>query len=117
INVGALVAIPTVATAVIGFALQDTLKRFFAGLMLGKLVRVGDWVRLAGQVGRVIKVDLGHVTILTPTDDFVMIPNNLVAQQEILNYNKPTTRHAPSALGDDGCKTHPVPRQAARGGT
>src|SRR2546422_6648076 len=53
INVVALVAIPTVATAVIGFALQDTLKRFFAGLMLGKLVRVGDWVRLAGQVGRV----------------------------------------------------------------
>src|SRR5207245_5981813 len=101
INVVALVAIPTVATAVIGFALQDTLKRFFAGLMLGKLVRVGDWVRLAGQVGRVIKVDLGHVTILTPTDDFVMIPNNLVAQQEILNYNKPTTRHE---IGRASCR-------------
>src|SRR3989454_12089834 len=54
---------------------------FFAGIMLGKLVRVGDWVRLAGQVGRVVKVDLGHVTILTPTDDLVMIPNNLVAQR------------------------------------
>jgi small-conductance mechanosensitive channel len=32
INVVALVAIPTAATAVIGFALQDTLKRFFAGI-------------------------------------------------------------------------------------
>src|SRR3989449_944543 len=100
INVVALVAIPTAATAVIGFALQDTLKRFFAGIMLGKLVRVGDWVRLAGQVGRVVKVDLGHVTILTPTDDLVMIPNNLVAQQEILNYNKPTPRHARTVLVD-----------------
>src|SRR5213593_2509914 len=36
INVVALVAIPTVATAVIGFALQDTLKRFFAGLKIGR---------------------------------------------------------------------------------
>jgi len=108
INVIALVAIPTAVTAVVGFALQDTLKRFFAGLMLGKLVRVGDWVRLAGQVGRVIKVDLGHVTILTPTDDFVMIPNNLVAQQEILNYNKPTTRHARTVLVDASYTTPPL---------
>ena len=108
INVVALVAIPTAATAVIGFALQDTLKRFFAGIMLGKLVRVGDWVRLAGQVGRVIKVDLGHVTILTPTDDLVMIPNNLVAQQEILNYNKPTPRHARTVLVDASYATPPL---------
>jgi CRP-like cAMP-binding protein len=104
----ALVAIPTAATAVIGFALQDTLKRFFAGIMLGKLVRVGDWVRLAGQVGRVVKVDLGHVTILTPTEDLVMIPNNLVAQQEILNYNKPTPRHARYVLVDASYATPPL---------
>lgn len=108
INVVALVAIPTAATAVIGFALQDTLKRFFAGIMLGKLVRAGDWVRLAGQVGRVVKVDLGHVTILTPTDDLVMIPNNLVAQQEILNYNKPTPRHARTVLVDASYATPPL---------
>jgi small-conductance mechanosensitive channel/CRP-like cAMP-binding protein len=112
INVVALVAIPTAATAVIGFALQDTLKRFFAGIMLGKLVRVGDWVRLAGQVGRVMKVDLGHVTILTPTEDLIMIPNNLVAQQEILNYNKPTTRHARSVLVDASYATPPLQVQA-----
>src|SRR5947208_14910278 len=112
INVVALVAIPTVATAVIGFALQDTLKRFFAGLMLGKLVRVGDWVRLAGQVGRVRKVDLGHVTILTPTDDLVMVPNNPVAQQDSLNYNKPTTRHARSVLVDASYATPPLQVQA-----
>jgi small-conductance mechanosensitive channel/CRP-like cAMP-binding protein len=112
INVVALVAIPTALTAIIGFALQDTLKRFFAGLMLGKLVRVGDWVRLAGQVGRVMKVDLGHVTILTPTEDLLMIPNNLVAQQEILNYNKPTTRHARSVLVDASSATPPLQVQA-----
>ena len=98
INVVALVAIPTAATAVIGFALQDTLKRFFAGLMLGKLIRVGDWVCVAGKEGRVLKVDLGHVTILTRDDDQVTIPNNVVVQQDILNYSKPTTNHARTTL-------------------
>ena len=100
INIVALVAIPTAATAVIGFALQDTIKRFFAGLTLGKLVRVGDWVSVAGRQGRVTKVDLGHLTILTRDDDLVMIPNNIVLQQDIMNFNKPTTQHARSVMVD-----------------
>lgn len=112
INVVALVAIPTAATAVIGFALQDTLKRFFAGLMLGKLIRVGDWVCVAGKEGRVVKVDLGHVTILTRDDDQVTIPNNVVVQQDILNYSKPTTKHARTALVDAGYDAPPTQVQA-----
>ncbi len=98
INVIALVAIPTALTAVVGFALQDTIKRFFAGITLGKLVRAGDWVMVAGREGRVTDVDLGHLTILTREDDLVMIPNNIVLQQDILNYNRPTTAHARSVV-------------------
>jgi CRP-like cAMP-binding protein len=98
INVIALVAIPTALTAVVGFALQDTIKRFFAGISLGKLVRAGDWVVVAGREGRVTDVDLGHLTILTREDDLVMIPNNIVIQQDILNYNRPTTSHARSVV-------------------
>jgi small-conductance mechanosensitive channel/CRP-like cAMP-binding protein len=112
INVVALVAIPTAATAVIGFALQDTLKRFFAGLMLGKLIRVGDWVCVAGKEGRVVKVDLGHVTILTRDDDQVTIPNNVVVQQDILNYSKPTTKHARTTLVEAGYDAPPMQIQA-----
>lgn len=94
INVVALVAIPTAAAAVIGFALQDTLKRLFAGLILGKVVRVGDWVCVAGTEGRVVKVDHTHVSIVTRADDLVMIPNDVAVQKDILDYNKPTTKHA-----------------------
>ncbi|TAL10991.1 MAG: mechanosensitive ion channel [Nitrospirae bacterium] len=112
INVVALVAIPTAATAVIGFALQDTLKRFFAGLMLGKLIRVGDWVCVAGKEGRVVKVDLGHVTILTRDEDQVTIPNNIVVQQDILNYSKPTTKHGRTALVEAGYAAPPMQVQA-----
>lgn len=112
INVVALVAIPTAATAVIGFALQDTLKRFFAGLMLGKLIRVGDWVCVAGKEGRVVKVDLGHVTIMTRDGDQVTIPNNVVVQQDILNYSKPTTKHARTTLVEAAYGVPPMQVQA-----
>jgi small-conductance mechanosensitive channel/CRP-like cAMP-binding protein len=108
INVIALVAIPTAATAVIGFALQDTIKRFFAGIMLGKLVRVGDWICVGGKEGWVTKVDLGHLTIMTRDDDLLMIPNNLVVQQDLLNYYKPTTTHARTVLADAGYNAPPL---------
>lgn len=112
INVIALVAIPTAATAVIGFALQDTFKRFFAGLMLGKLIRVGDWVCVAGTEGCVLKIDLGHVTLLARDGVQAMIPNNIVVQQEILNYSKPATKHARTTLVETAYGVPPLQAQA-----
>ena len=112
INVIALVAIPTVMTAVIGFALQDTIKRFFAGISLGNLVRVGDWVLVAGREGRVTTFDLGHLTILTRDDDLVMIPNNIVLQQDILNFNRPSTRHGRTVMVD--AAYHAAPKDVQR---
>jgi small-conductance mechanosensitive channel len=112
IDLIALVAIPTVLTAVIGLALQDTIKSFFAGLMLGKLVRVGDAVILAGREGRVVNIDLSHVTILTDRDDLIMIPNNVALQQDILNHHKPTPRHARSVSIDAGYDTPPLEMEA-----
>ena len=108
INVIALVAIPTALTAVIGFALQDTIKRFFAGLTLGRLLRVGDWVHVAGREGRVTHVDLSHLTIITREDDLVMIPNDVALQQNILNYNQPTTKHGRSVVVDAAYAAPPL---------
>ena len=115
INVIALIAIPTALTAIVGFALQDTLKRFFAGLMLGKLMRTGDWVRVGGQEGRVANIDLSYVTIATGDDDLVMVPNNLVIQQEIINYNRPTSAHARKIEVDASYDDDPVQVQAVLG--
>jgi small-conductance mechanosensitive channel len=108
INVIALVAIPTALTAIIGFALQDTIKRFFAGLTLGELVRVGDWVCVAGREGRVMNVDLSYLSILTREDYLVMIPNNVVLQEHIVNYHKPTRRHARTVTVNVGYGTPPL---------
>src|SRR5207253_9652752 len=79
-----------------------------AGVTLGKLVGVGEWVMVAGREGRVTDVDLGHLTIMTRDDDLVMIPNNIVLQQDILNYNRPTTKHARSVLVGAAYDASPV---------
>src|SRR5205807_8154967 len=50
----ALVAIPTIATAGIAFALQDTLKAFIAGIGLGHMIRLGEWIAFQNKEGRVV---------------------------------------------------------------
>jgi len=93
INIVALVAVPTVLTAVVGFALKDTLTRLFEGIVLGRLMRIGDWVSLVGMEGRVVNISLGRVTLQTRAGDYVTVPNNVVAQKEIVNYSQPTREH------------------------
>ncbi len=93
INVVALVAVPTVATAVIGVALKDTLARFFAGLRLGKMLKTGDWVATLNHEGVVTDIAMQHVTLLTREQDLVILPNDSVIQAGLVNYSRPTRVH------------------------
>lgn len=94
INVVALVAVPTVATAVVGFALKDSLARVVSGIILGRLIHEGDWVTLMGQEGKVAKITLGHLTLTRREGDAIIIPNDLVAHSEIHNHSRPFERFA-----------------------
>lgn len=98
INVLALIAVPTVATAVIGFALRDTIARVVAGMVLGNLMHIGDWVTVMGKEGVVTNLTLGYLTITTREDDAVMLPNNSVIAEEILNHSRPTPLHASTVI-------------------
>ncbi|MBI5854005.1 MAG: mechanosensitive ion channel family protein, partial [Nitrospirae bacterium] len=89
VNVLALIALPTVATAVIGFALKDVIARFASGLELGRIIRVGDWVTLMGKEGVITNVTLNYVTIKTRGWDYVNLPNDAVSQTEIVNHSRP----------------------------
>ena len=93
INLVALVALPTVAAAVVGVALKDTLMRFFAGIELGKMVKVGDWVTVLEREGIVTYIGMEHVTLLTRTHDCVTLANDLVIQSGVTNFTRPTTTH------------------------
>jgi len=93
INLVALVALPTVAAAMVGVALKDTVTRFFAGIELGKMVKVGDWITVLEREGIVTHIGMEHVTLLTRTHDCVTLANDLVIQSGVTNFTRPTTTH------------------------
>jgi small-conductance mechanosensitive channel/CRP-like cAMP-binding protein len=80
-----------VGAVVVGFALQDTLGNFFAGLAIQveKPFRIGQWIRVGGFEGRVEEVTWRATKLLTKAGQFVIVPNSLVAKDPILNYSEP----------------------------
>lgn len=107
INLVALVALPTVAAAMVGVALKDTLTRFFSGIELGKIVKVGDWIAVLDREGMVTHIGMEHVTLFTRAHDVVSLPNDLVIQSGVTNYSRPTTTHFCNVYVDAAYRTPP----------
>jgi small-conductance mechanosensitive channel/CRP-like cAMP-binding protein len=86
-----LLTTSAVGAVVVGFALQDTLGNAFAGLAIQseKPFRVGNWIRVGDFEGRVAEVTWRATKLRTKTGNFVVVPNNIVAQQAITNYSEP----------------------------
>ncbi len=85
-----------VITVSIGFALQETLGNFFAGLALrlSRPYALGDFVEVRDIRGRVDKIDWRQTSVFTFTGDYVILPNSMLAKEPINNYSSPTTLHA-----------------------
>lgn len=73
----------------VGFAAQSTLSNFIAGitLLIERPFRIGDWVTINGQDGKVIKIALRTTWLRTRDNIFTMIPNDSVASSDIINYS------------------------------
>lgn len=107
INLVALVALPTVAAAMVGVALKDTVTRFFAGIELGKMVKVGDWITVLEREGMVTHIGMEHVTLLTRTNDCVTLANDLVITNGVTNFTRPTTTHFCNVYVEAAYRTPP----------
>lgn len=72
---------------IIGFALQDIVKQFAAGVLLLMLrpFRVGDSVRIGAFEGRVMQVQLRATVLKTDSGNEVLIPNADVYSTAIVN--------------------------------
>lgn len=87
-----------VVSIVLGLALQETLGNFFSGLVMqaSSPFAHGDWITCAGVEGRVVDLTWRAVTLHTADDNFVHIPNAMIAKEQIINFNTPTTATARS---------------------
>jgi len=77
VDLGSLVTTSAVITAVLAFAMQDTLGNVLGGLFLqlDRSLRVGDWVRIEQATGRVVEIGWRHTAVQTRDRETVIVPN------------------------------------------
>ncbi|MDP2229163.1 MAG: mechanosensitive ion channel family protein [Moraxellaceae bacterium] len=80
LNLTSLVTTSAVLTAIIAFAMQDTLGNILGGLslQLDKSVSIGDWIKVDDVSGRVIEVHWRHTAVRTRNGEIVVLPNSLL---------------------------------------
>ncbi len=101
IDIGPLLAGVGVVGFVIGFALQETLANFAAGIMilLYRPYDIGDVVEVAGQTGKVDAMSLVSTVLLTPDNQRLTIPNGSIWGGVIRNVTAQPTRRVDMTFG------------------
>ena len=79
-----IVATSAVITAVVGFAMQDTLGNVLGGLAihLDHSVEIGDWVVVENVSGRVIDIRWRYTKIATRNGEKVVVPNSVLMKNK-----------------------------------
>ena len=101
ISVGPLLAGLGIAGFIVGFALQDTLGNFAAGMMilLFRPYDVGDVVEAGGVFGKVSDMSLVNTTILTFDNQTLVMPNSKIWGDVIKNVTAQENRRVDMTFG------------------
>jgi small conductance mechanosensitive channel len=101
ISVGPLLAGLGIAGFIVGFALQDTLGNFAAGMMilLFRPYDVGDVVEAGGVFGKVSHMSLVNTTILTFDNQTLVMPNSKIWGDIIKNVTAQEKRRVDMTFG------------------
>ena len=91
IQIGSLLTSSAILTAVIGLSMQDTIGSLVSGLLLQieKPFREGDWIKVGETEGQVKEVTWRYTKLTTLDANEVLLPNNAVAKERLVNYNRP----------------------------
>jgi len=85
--VGGLAALVAAAGFAIGLAFQGTLSNFASGVLLlvFRPFKVGDFVNAGGVTGQINEIDLFTVTLDTPDNRRIIVPNSSISGGTIEN--------------------------------
>ncbi len=85
LDVSSLVTTSAVLTAVIAFAMQDTLGNMLGGLFvqLDNSLQIGDWVKIDDLVGRVVDIRWRSTLIETRNWETVVVPNSVLMKSRV----------------------------------
>jgi len=97
VNLTGIIATSAVATAMIGFSLQEVLGNLAGGLTIEfeQAIGEGDWIRTEQYFGQVRSVRLRHTALETPDGDTILVPNSAIMRSPVTVVG----RTAANALG------------------
>jgi len=84
-----LVALLAAAGFAVGLALQGFLGNFASGITIVffRPYKVGDWVQVADQFGKVEGIQIFNTTLVTPGRKTLIVPNGQVTDNVITNFS------------------------------
>ena len=87
----------------VGFALQDVMKNFAAGIILlvQRPFKIGDVIGVSGFDGTVLEINLRTTELKALDGRFVTLPNADVLSHPIINYTRADRRRVDLAIGVD----------------
>lgn len=90
VQTASIVAVIGAAGLAVGLALQGSLSNFAAGviLIIFRPFRVGETVNINNQQGVIDSIQIFSTTIITPTNEMVVIPNGQVVSANIINFSR-----------------------------
>ena len=93
VQVGGIVASFGVIGVILGFAFQDSMKNIFGGIALtsDNSFEKHQVIRLdSGEIGEVVEINLRSTKIKTFDNDYLIVPNGMLANSKIANLAQPT---------------------------
>lgn len=94
IPTASFVAVLGAAGLAVGMALSGTLQNFAGGvvILLLRPIRVGEFVEVAGFLGKVHEIHIFHTVLLSPDNRTIFIPNSAISNAAVTNFARQETR-------------------------
>jgi small conductance mechanosensitive channel len=87
VQITALLTGVSIIGIAIGFAAQETLANFIAGVVIfwDKPFKIGDWIEFDGQLAQVNRVTFRSTRLNNLDNDVVVVPNTMILAQKFVN--------------------------------
>ncbi|MBI3479194.1 MAG: mechanosensitive ion channel family protein [Nitrosomonadales bacterium] len=94
LDLGSIVATSAMITAVVAFAMQDTLGNILGGLalQLDNSIQIGDWIKVDDITGRVVDIRWRSTLVETRNWETVVFPNSQLMKNKFLVLGRRTDK-------------------------
>ena len=89
LNLSGLLTTSAIMTAIIAFAMKETLGNVLGGLalQLDNSLQLGDWISVEGISGKVVEVHWRHTAVMTNNGELVVLPNSLLMSATVVVFS------------------------------